>query len=103
MLASATRKARGPALAGSATAVAVAGGALLKRQLAPKRRKVLGVRVPTPHMNGLLSGGLDLKPVGKQVSRAGKRVVTTSQQLSRLSDAILRVGKATEKVGDSLS
>jgi len=103
-LAGATRKARGPVIAGGATAAAVAGGALLKRQLTPKRRKVLGVRVPRPHLNGLVpSGGLDLKPIGKRVSKAGKRVVTTSQQLSKLSDDVERVGKSAQKVGDSLS
>jgi hypothetical protein len=103
-LARATRQARGPMLAGGATAAAVAGGALLKRQLTPKRRKVLGLSLPTPHLDGLVrSGGLDLKPIGKRVTKAGKRVVTTSQQLSKLSDEVERVGRTAQKVGDSLA
>ena len=91
-----------PVLAGAAAA-AVAGGALVKRQLAPKRRKVLGVPVPRPKMDGLLSGGLDLKPVAKGIANAGKRAATTSQQLRKLSDDVEQVGKTAKKVGDSLS
>jgi hypothetical protein len=103
-LVAATRKVRGPVLAGGVTAAAVAGGALLKRQLAPKRRKVLGVTLPTPNLDGLIpSGGLDFKPVAKRISSAGKRVTTTSQQIAKLSDEVERVGKTTQKVGDSLS
>ena len=69
---------------------------LLKRRRTPKRRKVLGVSVPDP-------GGLDLKPIAKQISKAGKRVASTSRQVGRLSDDAERVGKSTQKVGDSLS
>ena len=94
----ATRKARVPMIAGGATAAAVAGGALLKRQLAPKRRKVLGVSVPKPKLDSL-----DLKPIAKQIANAGKRVTTTSEQLSKLSGDVERVGKTAQKVGDSLS
>jgi hypothetical protein len=103
-LGSAARKARGPVLASGATAAAVAGGALLKRQLTPRRRKVLGVSVPTPKLDGFVpSGGLDLKPIAKGISKGGKRVVRTSQQLAKLSDDVERVGKTAQKVGDSLS
>jgi hypothetical protein len=90
---------------GAAAAAAVAGGALLKRQLAPKRPKVLGVPVPVPRpkVDGLLSGGLDLKPVAKGIANAGKRAAKTSQQLRKLSDEVEQVGKTAQKVGDSLS
>jgi len=99
------RRARVPAIAGgaAAAAAAVAGGALLKRRLAPKRRKVLGVPVPRPNIDGLLSGGLDLKPVAKGIASAGKRAAKTSQQLRKLSDDVEQVGKTAQKVGDSLS
>ena len=99
------RKARLPAIAGgaAAAAAAVAGGKLLKRQLAPKRRKVLGVPVPRPNVDGLFSGGLDLKPVAKGIASAGKRAAKTSQQLRKLSDDVEQVGKTAQKVGDSLS
>ena len=80
----ATRKVGGPMVAGGA-AIAVAGGALLTRQLTRKR------------------GGIDLKPVAKGISNAGERVAKTSQQLSKLSDDVEQVGKSTKKVGDSLS
>jgi hypothetical protein len=99
----AAKKARVPVIAGGAAAAAVAGGALLKRQLTPKRRKVLGVSLPSPKIDGVLSGGFDLKPVAKQISKAGKRAATTSQQLHKLSDDVERVGKTAQKVGDSLS
>jgi hypothetical protein len=99
---STARRIRVPVLAGGA-AVAVAGGALVKRQLAPKRRKVLGVTVPRPKMDGLLSGGLDLKPVAKGIASAGTRAAKTSQQLRKLSDDVERVGKTAQKMGDSLS
>jgi hypothetical protein len=91
-----------PVIAGAAAA-AVAGGALVRRQFAPKRRKVLGVTVPRPEVDGLLSGGLDLKPVAKGIASAGKRVAKTSQQLRKLSDEVEQVGKTAQKVGDSLS
>jgi hypothetical protein len=101
------RKAKIPAIAGgaAAAAAAVAGGALLKRQLVPKRRKVLGVKLPkAPKLDGVLpSGGLDLKPVATQISKAGKRAASTSEQLHKLSDDVERVGKTAQKVGDSLS
>jgi hypothetical protein len=103
------KKARVPVIAGgaAAAAAAVAGGALLKRQLMPKRRKVLGVTLPkAPKLNGVMpSNGLDLslKPVAKQISKAGKRAASTSQQLHKLSDDVERVGKTAQKVGDSLS
>jgi len=101
------KKANVPAIAGgtAAAAAAVAGGALLMRQLMPKRRKVLGVALPkTPKLNGMVpSGGIDLKPVAKQISKAGKRAASTSEQLHKLSDDVERVGKTAQKVGDSLS
>ena len=96
------RRVRVPVLAGAAAA-AVAGGALVKRQLAPKRRKVLGVPVPRPKVDGLLSGGLDLTPVAKGIANAGKRAAKTSQQLRKLSDDVEQAGKTAQKVGDSLS
>jgi hypothetical protein len=87
-----------------ATAAAAAGGALLKRRLTPKRRKVLGVRVPRPQLDGLLpSGGLDLTPIAKGISNAGKRVTKTSQQLAKLSDDVEQIGKTAQKMGDSLT
>jgi hypothetical protein len=91
-------------MAGGAAAAALAGGVLLKRQLAPKQRKVLGVPVPRPRLNGLVpSGGLDMKPIAKGISSAGKRASKTSMQLSKLSDDVERVGKTAQKVGDTLS
>jgi hypothetical protein len=103
-LAGATRKARVPVLAGGAAAAAVAGGALLKRQIRPRRRTVLGMSLPRPHLDGLVpSGRIDLKPVAKQVSNAGKAVTATSQQLAKLSGDAERLGKSAQKFGDSLS
>jgi hypothetical protein len=83
-------------LAGGAAAAGIAGGALLKRQLTPERRKVLGVSLPPkPKLNRLVpSGGLELKPIAKQVSKSGKRATKASAQLSKLSDDVERVGNA---------
>src|ERR671933_1421915 len=81
------RKVRRPVLAGAAAAAAIAGGAALKRQLSPRRRSVLGVSIPALRLDELVpSDGPDLKRIGKRVANAGKRVVTTSRQLSKLSD-----------------
>jgi septal ring factor EnvC (AmiA/AmiB activator) len=91
-------------LAAGATAMTVAGAALLKRQLAPKHRKVLGVPVPIPHLDGLVpSQAPDIKSIAKGISRTGKRVTKASEQLSKLSDDVERVGKTAQKLGDSLS
>ena len=60
----ATRKVGRPAMAGGA-AIAVAGGALLSRQMTRKR------------------GGVSLKPVTQGISSAGKRVAKTSQHLAK--------------------
>jgi hypothetical protein len=100
-ISSASKKAAGPVLASGAAAAAVAGGALLKRQLAPKRHKVLGVTLPPPPK--LDAKKLDLKPLAKQISKAGKKVTATSEQLAKLSGDVERVGKTAQKVGDSLS
>jgi hypothetical protein len=80
----ATRKVGGPVVAGGA-AIAVAGGALITRQLTRKR------------------GGINLKPVAKGISSAGEQVAKTSQQLSKLTEDVEQVGKSTKNVGDSLS
>jgi septal ring factor EnvC (AmiA/AmiB activator) len=103
-LGGAARKARVPALAAGATAMTVAGAALLRRQLAPKRRKVLGVPMPTPHLDGVVpSQAPDLKSIARGISQTGKRVAKAGQQLSKLSDDVERVGKTAQKTGDSLS
>jgi hypothetical protein len=59
--------------------------------------------VPRPKVDGLFSGGLDLKPIAAGIASAGKRVAKTSQQVSKLSDDVEQVGKTAQKVGDSLS
>jgi hypothetical protein len=82
----ATRKVGGPVVAGGA-AIAVAGGALITRQLARKRG----------------GGGIDLKPVAKGISTAGERVANASQHVSKLSGDVEQVGKTTKNLGDSLS
>ena len=100
----AARTVRRPMLAGGAAAAAVFAGALLRRQLTRKRRKVLGVHLPELHVDGLVpSGGLDVKPIAKGIKNAGKRIVKTSHQLAKLADDVERVGKTTQKVGDSLA
>jgi hypothetical protein len=83
---------------------AVAAGAMVRRRMARKRRTVLGVRLPDLPGDGLVpSGGLDVKPIAKGISRAGKRIVKVSHQLAKLSEDVERVGKTTKKVGDSLA
>jgi hypothetical protein len=97
-LVGASRNVRAPVLAAGAAA-AVAAGALLRRRLAHQRRTVLGVRLP---VDGLVPSGLDVKPIAKGISNAGKRIVKVSHQLAKLSDDVERVGKTAQKVGDSL-
>jgi hypothetical protein len=98
----AARSVRGPVLAAGA-ATAVAASALLRRRLARKRRTVLGVRLPELPVDGFVpSGRLDVKPIAKGISNAGKRIVEVSHQLAKLSDDVERVGKTAQKVGDSL-
>jgi len=102
-VAGATKKARGPLLAAGAAAAAAAGGAMLKRR-SSQRPKVLGVSTPKLSMDGLPSPRrLDLKPIGKQVSRAGEAVVDVSRRVSKLSDDAERVGKTAQRLGDKIS
>jgi hypothetical protein len=108
----------------------VAGGLLLGRKLMPKRRKVLGVPVPRLGLDELIpSGGLDLKPVAKSVSKArkrgldglipsggldvksmaktiskaGKRVTKAGEQMSQLSGDVQRAGQTAQRVADTIN
>ena len=77
---------------------------MLKRQRSSKRRKALGVSAPKLNLDGVASRrGLDLKPIGKQVARAGELVETTSRRVSKLSGDAERVGRTAKKLGDSIS
>jgi hypothetical protein len=84
---SAAQKASTPIVAGGAAAVGVLGGIVLGRRVLP-RRTVLGIPVPR--------GGLSLRPVAKEVGKAGK-------QIGRLTDELAQARKQAKKVGDALS
>ena len=102
--AGASRNVRGPLLAAGVAAAAAVGGGVLKRQRSSKSRKVLGVSAPKLNLDGVVSPrGLDLKPIGKQVARAGEFIVTASRRVSQLSGDAERVGRSAKKLGDSIS
>jgi len=79
-----------------ASAAAFTGGALLKQKLMPKRRKVLGMSMPAKPKVGA-------KPMGKQLSKAGRQAATVGQRLGRLSGDVERAGRTAQRVGDSMS
>jgi hypothetical protein len=85
---SAAQKASTPIVAGGAAAVGVLGGIVLGKRVLGPRRSVLGIPVPR--------GGLSLKPVAKEVGKAGK-------QIGRLTDELAQARKQAKKVGDALS
>ena len=77
-----------PLVATAAAAAGVAGGIVLgARVLAPDKR-VLGVRLGRK--------GIDLKPVAREIKRAGK-------QVGRLNDEIAMAREQAKKVGEALS
>jgi 1-aminocyclopropane-1-carboxylate deaminase/D-cysteine desulfhydrase-like pyridoxal-dependent ACC family enzyme len=81
-------KAKGPLVAGGAAAAGLVGGIVLGSRVLTPRKKVLGVPISRK--------GLDLKPVAKEVQKAGK-------QLGRLTDEMAQARKQAKKVGDALS
>ena len=100
----AARKVKGPVLAAVAAAASVAGGVLLKRQIARPRRKTRSALVPALSVDGLVrSSRRDLKPIGKRISKAGKRIAKAGEQAGRLADDVQRAGKSAERLGKSLS
>ena len=81
-------KAKSPLVAGGAAAAGLLGGLVLGSRVLTPRRKVLGVPISRR--------GFDMKPVAKEVHKAGK-------QLGRLTDEISQARKRAQKVGDALS
>ncbi|HKH15928.1 MAG TPA: hypothetical protein VKA57_00245 [Solirubrobacteraceae bacterium] len=81
-------KAKGPLVAGGAAAAGLVGGIVLGSRVLTPRKKVLGVPISRK--------GLDLKPVAKEVQKAGR-------QLGRLTDEMAQARKQAKKVGDALS
>ena len=85
---SAAQKASTPIVAGGAAAAGILGGIVLGKRVLGPRRTVLGIPVPRK--------GLSLKPVAKEVGKAGK-------QIGRLTDELAQARKQAKKVGDALS
>jgi 1-aminocyclopropane-1-carboxylate deaminase/D-cysteine desulfhydrase-like pyridoxal-dependent ACC family enzyme len=81
-------KAKAPIVAGGAAAAGLLGGLVLGSRLLSPRKKVLGIPISRK--------GFDLKPVAKEVNKAGK-------QLGRLTDEMSQARKQAKKVGDALS
>jgi len=80
---------KGPLLAGGAAAAGAIGGIVLgARVLRPRTRKVLGVPIPRD--------GIGLKPLAKEVRKAGK-------QIERMADEVGKARAQAEKVGRALS
>jgi hypothetical protein len=82
------KKAAVPVAAGGAAAVGLVGGIVLGSRVLTPRKKILGIPVARK--------GLDLKPVAKEIQRAGS-------QLGRLSDELAQTRNQAKKVGDALS
>jgi hypothetical protein len=85
---SAAEKASTPIIAGGAAAAGILGGIVLGKRVLGPRRTVLGIPVPRK--------GLSLKPVAKEVGKAG-------EQIGRLTDELAQARKQAKKVGDALS
>jgi hypothetical protein len=81
-------KAKAPLVAGGAAAAGLLGGLVLGSRVLTPRKKVLGIPISRR--------GFDLKPVAKEVHKAGK-------QLGRLTDEMAQARKQAKKVGDALS
>jgi hypothetical protein len=77
-----------PLVAGGAAAAGLVGGLVLGARVLTSRKKFLGMPVARK--------GLDLKPVAREVQRAGK-------QIGRLTDEMAQARKQAKKVGDALS
>jgi len=85
----ATRKVSGPLLAGGAAAAGAIGGIVLgSRVLRPRTKRVLGIPMPRD--------GIGLKPLAKEVRKAGK-------QIERMVDEVGKARAQAEKVGKALS
>ncbi|HEU4720202.1 MAG TPA: hypothetical protein VFS59_02480 [Gemmatimonadaceae bacterium] len=79
----------GPVLAGGAAAAGAIGGIVLgARVLRPRPKRVLGIPVPRD--------GIGLKPLAKEVRKAGK-------QIARMADEVGKARAQAEKVGKALS
>ena len=86
---SAATKVRGPLLAGGAAAAGAIGGLVLgSRVLRPRTRKILGIPIPR--------NGIGLKPLAKEIRRAGK-------QIERMADEVGKARVQAQKVGKALS
>jgi hypothetical protein len=85
---SAASKAKAPIVAGGAAAAGLLGGLVIGSRVLTPRKKVLGMPIARK--------GFDLKPVAKEVHKAGK-------QLGRLTDEMAQARKQAKKVGDALS
>jgi 1-aminocyclopropane-1-carboxylate deaminase/D-cysteine desulfhydrase-like pyridoxal-dependent ACC family enzyme len=80
-------KAKAPLVAGGAAAAGLIGGLVLGSRVLTPRKKVFGVPISRK--------GLDLKPVAKEVGKAGK-------QIGRLTNEMAQARKQAKKVGDAL-
>ena len=85
---SAATKVRGPFLAGGAAAAGAIGGIVLGSRMLRRRKKVLGIPVPRD--------GIGLKPLAKEVRKAGK-------QIERMADEVGKARVQAQKVGKALS
>jgi hypothetical protein len=102
-----------PALAGGAALAALAGSVAVGKKLKPKRRKFnLGPvtlpkvgpgSLPKVHVKTPKDLDLDLDSVAGGLSKAGKRVGRTGEQLGKLAIDIQRAGETTERVGKILA
>jgi hypothetical protein len=82
------KKRGAPLVAGGAATAGLLGGVVLGARALTPRKKVLGIPIARK--------GLDLRPVAKEVRKAGR-------QLGRLTDEVAQARKQAKKVGDALS
>jgi hypothetical protein len=87
-LGSAAQKASTPLVAGGAAAAGLVGGLVLGKRVLGPRRTVFGFPIARR--------GLSLKPVAREVGKAGK-------QIGRLTDELTQARKQAKKVGNALS
>ena len=85
---SAAHRASTPIVAGGAAAAGLIGGMVLGKRVLGPRRTVLGIPIARK--------GLSLRPVAKEMQKAG-------QQIGRLTDELAQARKQAKKVGNALS
>ena len=91
----AAKRAKGPALAAGAVAVALGGGVVLRSKLLPKR-KILGIPIPG-RRSRLSQAAKSISKARNGILEAGNRVDAIGKQVSAVNDQIQRIASGPPK------